>query len=154
MIVLYGIVCFGCVYIGVMIYKYLDDRVRFYNDFIEFLYVYDNNLSFCQDKLQNVVEKFAGDNHTGFRKFLLLFIKNGGEEIKIESIKPKEIKACQRDLNEIGKANLETDANIIKVLITKEKYNLEKATKLKNKYGSLAIKISLLIGILLVILLI
>ena len=152
MIYLYSTLIFVCVYFGVNISRRFSIRNKFYIEFLDFLKVYEENLNFRQDNYRDLAEKFIGTEESEF-KSLLKSLCLGGVERSYEFFSKKEIDAAKAMLYSLGHADEYTEGQVVKHLqfLVRERCNITKEKK--DKYSTLSIKISLLMGLLLVILL-
>jgi len=152
MIYLYFSLVFACVWFGVCQAKKLSSRYQFYSEFIQFLKAYEENLSFRQDNLKDLVARYCKCEESDFKSYLNSVIITTENKIP-EYLNKKEVEHARDVLLSLGKTDQLTEKQLVKhylvVIDEKRKHTYE----IKEKYSSLSIKISLLIGLLLVVLL-
>ena len=123
-----------------------------YYEFFQFLKVYEENISFRQDSLKDVSQKFLEDCKSEFglilRQSILL-----EDEHKIDCLTLKEISFIKQLLFSLGKCDKDTEMQQVKHLQFLVNERVDKTKEAKEKYSMLSIKISFLIGLLLVVLL-
>ena len=152
MIVLYGSLVFACLWFGVCQAKRLSIRCEFFAGLCKFLKLYEENLSFKQENLKTLIKNFCADNEGEFKVFLEnLVIKD--KDVQVEGLTTKEVFQVKEIILSLGKSDQQTESQIIKHLEFLASEMSEKAKATREKYSSLSIKLSLLIGLILVVLL-
>lgn len=147
MIILYCSLVLSCVWLGVTFSKKLNDRVLFYESFIKFLSDFESNLHFKQDNILNVI-----NNADDFGKFLTEYISNNGDYY-IEYLSKKELCQVKDIVNSLSSAGLDSAIGALKYSKMVVENKLKDYKNARQMYSGLSIKISLLIGLLLVVLL-
>lgn len=152
MIILYTALIFSCVWFGVCQARKLESRQAFYENMHTFLIDYRSNLSFLQKEFKELAEQHIKSADEGeFNEFLVSHIKD--KDYKIEFLTEREQREAREIIGSLGKQDAETEEKIVDSALKIIKLRVESATKKRQKYSGFSIKISLLIGVLLVILL-
>ena len=151
MIVLYCSLVFVCVFFGVSLSKRLSDREKFYLDMQSFLAEFKANLYFRQVKFQDLVEQEIETSH--FKKFLISCIKPD-VLFEPEYISQKEKDQAKQIILSLGEGGINSLEETLAHAERQVNKRLELATFSKQKYSSVAIKLSFFVGLLLVVLLI
>lgn len=153
MIILYTSLVFACVSFGVMVSRKLQRKLEFYENLRDFLSAYASNLSFLQKEFKEVVDDYTQlREDRDFSRYIISFIK--GEEDPPDFLTEKEIVEVRGLLKSLGTQDADTEERMISSAISLVKTKIGKASKRVENYSSLSIKLSLLVGVLLVILLI
>lgn len=152
MIVLYCSLVFACVWLGVSQAKRLSARHKFYVDMMAFLKSYEENLSFRQDNFKDLANRLLTNEENDFNLYLASVVSNQ-EVKKLDYLSEKEIRYATSIINGLGKTDQETDEQTTKHYQFMVEELIKKTKEAKEKYSGLSIKISFLIGLLLVILL-
>lgn len=152
MLVLYCTLIFSCVWLGVSQSKRLSAHHKFYVDMLVFLKAYEENLSFRQDNFKDLSIRLLGDEENDFNLYLTKTINNQ-ELTRPDYLSEKEIVFTNSVINGLGKADKETDEQTTKHFQFMVSEMIKKTKETKEKYSGLSIKISFLVGLLLVILL-
>lgn len=152
MLLLYCSLVFVCVWLGVSQAKRLSERHKFYVDMQAFLKAYEENLSFRQDNFKDLSSNLLSNEENDFNLYLVKIINNQ-EQTRPDYLSEKEIAFTNNLISSLGKADKETDEQTTKHFQFMVGELMQKTKEAKDKYSGLSIKISLLIGLLLVILL-
>lgn len=156
MIFLYLLVLVISILIGIMISCKLKKRYKYFKEFIEFLDYYKQNISYLQTSMIELVSGLS-EKLTELKETLFSFnayIKDENAKIFIPSYLNKEEEIFIRNSFErlgVGDYNTELDKTE-KARVEAQEYK-EKNKHDYEKYGKVVIKISILIGLLIVILL-
>lgn len=151
MIILYCSLVVACVWFGVIQSKRLSSRAKFYYDYLNFLDNYEANLNFRQDNFKDLIKKLLDREKTDFNLFLFGLIS---EKINsIEYMSKLELDDISSQILSLGNLDSDTESQQVKFLKIHIQDRLKLATSKSKTYGGLSIKISLLIGLLLVVLL-
>ena len=124
-----------------------------YYDLYQFLKIYEDNLSFRQDNLKDLVSKFVQEKRSDLAKFIEEVIIYGRQQVKPEFLTQKETDFICDILTSLGRADKDTELQQVKHFQFLVNSKLATAKETKEKYSALSIKISFLIGLLLVVLL-
>lgn len=152
MIILYTSLIFSCVWLGVLQAKKLSTRQTFYENMLGFLRAFHTNLSFVQKGYMEVAEEYMSSGvSVEFAKFLSS--KLAREKYNPDFLTLRENKELEDVILSLGKHDEETEKTMTEDAISLVKTRLEVATRKSQKYSSFSIKLSLLVGVLLVILL-
>ena len=149
MIFLYLALIIGSLLFGVFEAQKLTKRVKFFDDFVEFLTRYSLNLSYKQDSLPEVIKNFGEERSGDFS----LFIREAHETNNLDYLKPEERKFVENAILSLGNADQITEENKVSGLLTQSVELQKKIKSYKDKYAGIYIKLSFLVGLLLVILL-
>lgn len=152
MIILYMSVVFGCVYLGVMASKKLQERQSFFEDMRDFLSGYLTNISFLQNEFKMVVNDYVRFKpEADFSRFLLSYIE--GVISPPDFLTAKEQSEVVTILKSLGKQDEESERKVVESSLNLIKVRVDMATIRTQKYSSFSVKLGLLVGVLLVILL-
>lgn len=151
MIVLYGALIFSSVWFGVTLTKRLGEREKFYLDLVDFLVAYESNLAFRQDTIKDLVITQIEDSDL---RQLVYKIICEEPELCIEYLTKKEIAEVKEMVLSLSRSGLDSGKLTVTHLKRIANLKLESASKQKKAYGSMSIKLSFFVGLLLVILLI
>lgn len=149
MVFLYCSLILACVWFGVTFSKRLGDRVNFFENFLKFLNKFESNLFFKQDKLYDIISDLE---ESDFRTFGLSVLK--GETREVEYITSKELRQVREIIFALSSSGIESTEGTLSYAKAIAVRLLEDSKRIKEKYSSLSIKLSLLVGLLLVVLLI
>ena len=152
MIILYTSLIFSCVWLGVLQAKKLSTREMFYENLLGFLRAFNSNLSFVQKGYMELVDEYL-ESGVGAEFEAFLSGINSGEKHNLEFLSAREIKDVENIVLSLGKNDEETERRLVEDAIKVVSEKKERATKNCMKYSSFSIKLSLLVGALLVILL-
>ena len=153
MIVLYATLVFACVWFGVAYSKKLHARYSIFHDLYQFLKVYEDNLSFRQDNLKDLVSRFIEDNKSDLSNIINTILIQGQAEQKNDYLTTKELVFIQDVLSSLGRSDKDTELQQVRHLQFMVNSRVQTAKATKEKYSTLSIKIGFLIGLLLVVLL-
>ena len=152
MIILYASLIFSCVWFGVLYSRKLTSRYMIFYELIQFLKVYEENISFRQDNLKDISKRFLENCKSEFAIILResILCENCA---RVESLSHKEISFIRQVLLSLGKNDKDTEIQKVKHLQFLANEQVMKTKESKEKYSMLSIKISFFVGLLLVVLL-
>lgn len=140
--------CF--IYIGYSINLYYKNRCNFYKNLIDFLNIYENEITFNKNNIFSILA-----NHT-FGKAIDIFLNN---YLNYNIIYPKyilesEMKEINNLLESLGKKDIDGEIQNLNNFKIKFEHLYIKCCDDYKKKGSISIKLSFVIGLLIAILLI
>jgi len=140
--------CF--IYIGYSINLYYKNRCVFYKNLIDFLNIYENEISFNKNNIYSILE-----NHS-FGKVLDHFLKG---YLNCNIIYPKyiletETKEINNLLDSLGKKDIDGEIQNIKNFKLKFEHFYKSCSDDYKKKGKLSLKLSFVLGLIVTILLI
>ena len=151
MIILYCSLVLACLYFGVLQSKKLKDREKFYFDYLSFLQTYQTNLSFRQDNFNDLIQILLQRERSDFNRFLNSIMNENS--LKIEYMSQFELDEINSQIHSLGNLDSDTEMQQVNFLLYQTQEQLKIATTKMKENGRLNIKMSFLIGLLLVVLL-
>ena len=160
-LVLSIIVLFGFGFLGFGIRKVLQDRVVFFSELKRFVDQFAINISFLQDNLYEYIGQFNSSSaefssilkeFTSCKRDLNLIVDS--PKTKFTTIKAEECQMVWLFLNGIGKMDADSELSKLKAFDIKVQEKLEEAKLISSKYATLTVKLSVLLGALVVLILI
>ena len=154
------ILIFSLTYIGRGLSKYYIDRQAFFSDFVGFLNYVLSNINFEKSKLSATVNRYNSQSNNKYIHKLLdnyysyLHHKCDCIDCSCHILKQNEQDVLTHTLENLGKADFETEKMNIQASIEQINQLLEQAKVENVKYGGLYTKLFLLLGLALSILLI
>ena len=154
------ILIFSLTYIGRGLSKYYIDRQAFFSDFVGFLNYVLSNINFEKSKLSATVNRYNSQSNNKYTHKLLdnyyayLHHKCDCIDCSCHILKQNEQDVLTHTLENLGKADFETEKMNIQASIEQINQLLEQAKVENVKYGGLYTKLFLLLGLALSILLI
>ena len=118
---------------------------------LTFLNKYLLNLTFRQDTISNVIDLFRKSINGDFSRFITRV--NGGQFCEYDYLSETELSDVVSYISSLGTADEITEQLKVKEIMLDITERCEQAKRVKEKYVGLYVKISLLLGVLLVILL-
>ena len=151
MIILYCSLVLACLYLGVLQSKKLKDREKFYFDYLSFLQAYQTNLSFRQDNFNDLIQNLLQRERSDFNRYLNSIMNE--TTLKLEYMSQFELDEINSQIHSLGNLDSDTEMQQVNFLLYQTQEQLKIATTKMKENGRLNIKMSFLIGLLLVVLL-
>ena len=154
------ILIFSLTYIGRGLSKYYIDRQAFFSDFVGFLNYVLSNINFEKSKLSATVNRYNSQSNNKYTHKLLdndysyLHHKCDCIDCSCHILKQNEQDVLTHTLENLGKADFDTEKMNIQASIEQINQLLAQAKVENVKYGGLYTKLFLLLGLALSILLI
>lgn len=150
-----SIICCFC-YIGFTIRSQLSERHKFYKDVLNLINQFMVNLNFYKNSVEDFLENYKTDSE--LKKIIEYYIssKFKGEEalLNVKYITKEEVNMVLNCFNQLGGTDSENQETLLKGF-ENDVLNLCNETKEElSKYGTMAFKLSAIVGLLTVILLI
>ncbi len=145
----------GFIYLGLCTKNILKERVLFFEELEKFLNEFKVNVSFAQMGLSDFINNFnskSSDLTILLNKFTNL-TKIQNKEKGFSVIKSEEVDLVKEFLFSIGKTDATNQLQEIEVFKTKISSLLNSERKTYSKYAGLSVKLSLMLGVMVVILL-
>ncbi len=156
-----GVIVFICGYIGYGLSKYYISRLKFFNDLLNFAEKFETEINFSKTKLLNVVDGFKSTS----KEFVTilnsykLFLNEGqilNENLmfdKIKILKEEEKHCVFMFFNELGKFDVYNQTKQIENYKVKFNDIIHSCVEDKKKYGTLYVKLGIILGLLFALLL-
>ena len=143
-------IVFCFVYIGYSIKLYFKNRNNFFKSLLDFVSIYKNEISFSKDSLKRILDthRFEKDFDKFIRDFSILKIDYPKYILDNEKLE------INKFLDSIGTKDIDGEIQMVNSFENKFKLVFENTTTDLVKKGGLALKLSLVLGLLLAILLI
>ena len=151
MMFLYLSLIIGSLWFGIIQAKKLYLRVDFYKQFLDFLKAYSSNLSYKQDSISDLIESYKKKHNNDFIRFITDIKLN--KFVQLEYLKSEEAEEVKNIVAILGSSDIYTEEQKIKSIVNEVEEKHFECKNIKEKYSGLSIKLSFLIGVLLVILL-
>lgn len=155
-----GIIAISVAYIGLGIKKYYVSREKYFEKIIDLIEALSANISYLKKPIPNVIAEFtAGGKGELIRELneYNAYLSNA-DYARISSIKTPLLKAVERQtviemLSAIGRADSKTELDMLNGYKAKFKAMHEVSVKQRATTGALAFKLSVLLGVVVLILL-
>ena len=152
MIILYTSLIFSCVYLGVLQARKLSLRETFYGDMLGFLKAFHSNISFVQKNYTEITKEFISSGASvEFSRLLNAKLEN--KPCSLDFLTLRETKEVEDIIKSLGKNDEDTEKRMVEDAINLVGARRESAVQKCLKYSGFSVKLSLLVGVLLVILL-
>lgn len=144
------LIVFCFIYIGYSINRHYKNRNDFFKSFLDFFCVYENEIQFNKNNLINIMQSHS------FGKILDNFINNYiTSNTKFPNfILENERKEIEKFLDSLGKKDIDGEVQNLKNYKLKFETIYKKSCDDLKKKGSISLKLSFVLGLLLAILLI
>ena len=150
------------VFIGISINSYFTNRKKFFQEFSNFLEYLKIQVSFQKSKIKQLVEEYKKQNiDENFIKLLddyLLYLTNLNAEVpfeaKLDILKENEKSIISRVFMSIGRFNSDGEVANIHNALKEANSLLIDAQENQKKYGAVSVKLSIALGLLLIIVII
>ena len=150
------------VFIGISINSYFTNRKKFFQEFSNFLEYLKIQVSFQKSKIKQLVEEYKKQNiDENFMKLLddyLLYLTNLNAEVpfevKLDILKENEKSIISRVFMSIGRFNSDGEVANIHNALKEANSLLVDAQENQKKYGAVSVKLSIALGLLLIIVII
>ena len=150
------------VFIGISINSYFTNRKKFFQEFSNFLEYLKIQVSFQKSKIKQLVEEYKKQNiDENFMKLLddyLLYLTNLNAEVpfevKLDILKENEKSIISRVFMSIGRFNSDGEVANIHNALKEANSLLIDAQENQKKYGAVSVKLSIALGLLLIIVII
>ncbi len=150
------------VFIGVSINSYFTNRKKFFQEFSNFLEYLKIQVSFQKSKIKQLVEEYKKQNiDENFMKLLddyLIYLTNLNAEVPFEAklaiLKENEKSIISRVFMSIGRFNSDGEVANIHNALKEANSLLIDAQENQKKYGAVGVKLSIALGLLLIIVII
>ena len=150
------------VFIGISINSYFTNRKKFFQEFSNFLEYLKIQVSFQKSKIKQLVEEYKKQNiDENFMKLLddyLLYLTNLNAEVpfevKLDILKENEKSIISRVFMSIGRFNSDGEVANIHNALKEANSLLVDAQENQKKYGAVGVKLSIALGLLLIIVII
>lgn len=150
------------VFIGISINAYFTNRKKFFQEFSNFLEYLKIQVSFQKSKIKQLVEEYKKQNiDENFMKLLddyLIYLTNLNAEVPFEAklaiLKENEKSIISRVFMSIGRFNSDGEVANIHNALKEANSLLIDAQENQKKYGAVGVKLSIALGLLLIIVII
>ena len=153
------LLCVGVIagfgYIGLCVRSHLSKKVKFYEQLIAFLNKFIINVNFLQINFIDYLNEEITKNNE-LAKILIHFKQNYIDNISAENIKhlylsDSELKMVFECLNSVGGTDSENQIALLNGYKVKFEQLLKDNNELMKKYSGLAVKMSIIVGCLIVL---
>ena len=138
------------VYIGVQIRAYYRRREKILNDIIQFCNIFENDLRFNRNSVSQIVKDNISKFDKEFAKVLEAYISHG-KITECKFLNKKEQDLLEKFLNSLGKSDEEGEIRNLNNYRTELMRVKEEGLADCKKYGDLSIKMSVIIGALVLV---
>ncbi len=142
-----------CTWLGYNLSKKFSKRREFYDDFSSFNYNLINEISFMQNSLPIIIEKYKEKSSYFYKSLRDKVINKIDVNLDNKIFSNEEIVFFNDYLRGLGKSDKKTQINFLENAKTYLKNISSKTTEEEKKYKSLYIKIGFLIGLIALIIL-
>lgn len=156
-----GIICIAVSFFGFIIKKKYKANADFMNSYVDFFGFAKTEISNNKTPIFGIIDGYLAKENNLFTKVLSVINNNLKRDIVDQESYPKEcgfvdkkhIKSLIADIESIGKYDSLTEVNKLSSIEEKSKKEWQKATEKYKKDGVMAFKLSVLIGIAIMIIL-
>lgn len=155
-----GIIAISVAYIGLGIKKYYLSREKYFEKIIDLIEVLSANVTYLKKPIPTVISEFVANGKGELIRELVEYntYLSNADYAKIASIKTPLLKAAERQsviemLTAIGRADSKTELDMLSGYKAKFKIMHEASIKQRSTTGALAFKLSVLLGVVILILL-